>query len=177
MARVVVDVMPKPEILDPQGKAVTGALARLGFAGISVRQGKRFELDLEGELTEDRLAEVRQAAETLLANTVIETFNVRVEESPSTDEEDHDLSEPAERARRAGRVRQPGGLMGPKIGVVTFPGPRRSGRAPRHPALRGEPVPLWHGNDTLDDVQADSARRVLLWGLPALRRHLAIRPS
>jgi phosphoribosylformylglycinamidine synthase subunit PurS len=88
MARVVVDVMPKPEILDPQGKAVTGALARLGFAGISVRQGKRFELEVEGELTEERLAEVRQAAETLLANTVIETFNVRVEESPSPDGED-----------------------------------------------------------------------------------------
>ena len=43
MGRVVVDVMPKPEILDPQGKAVTGALGRLGFRGISVRQGKRFE--------------------------------------------------------------------------------------------------------------------------------------
>jgi phosphoribosylaminoimidazole-succinocarboxamide synthase/phosphoribosylformylglycinamidine synthase len=80
--------MPKPEILDPQGKAVTGALARLGFAGISVRQGKRFELEVEGELTEERLAEVRQAAETLLANTVIETFNVRVEESPSPDGKD-----------------------------------------------------------------------------------------
>jgi phosphoribosylaminoimidazole-succinocarboxamide synthase/phosphoribosylformylglycinamidine synthase len=89
MARVVVDVMPKPEILDPQGKAVTGALARLGFAGISVRQGKRFELEVDGELTEDRLAELRRAAETLLANTVIETFNVRVEEVPETpDEED-----------------------------------------------------------------------------------------
>ena len=55
MARVVVEVMPKPEILDPQGKAVTGALARLGFAGISVRQGKRFEIDIEGEITQDRL--------------------------------------------------------------------------------------------------------------------------
>ena len=55
MARVVVDVMPKPEILDPQGKAVTGALARLGFAGMSVRQGKRFEIELDGELTEERL--------------------------------------------------------------------------------------------------------------------------
>jgi phosphoribosylformylglycinamidine synthase subunit PurS len=88
MSRVVVDVMPKPEILDPQGKAVTGALARLGFAGMSVRQGKRFELEIEGELTEERLAEVRRAAETLLANTVIETFNVRVEEpSESPDEE------------------------------------------------------------------------------------------
>jgi phosphoribosylformylglycinamidine synthase PurS subunit len=89
MARVVVDVMPKPEILDPQGKAVTGALARLGFAGMSVRQGKRFEIELEGELTEERLDEVRRAAETLLANTVIETFNVRVDPSPASSEEDH----------------------------------------------------------------------------------------
>jgi phosphoribosylformylglycinamidine synthase subunit PurS len=88
MARVVVDVMPKPEILDPQGKAVTGALARLGFAGMSVRQGKRFEIELEGELSEDRLDEVRRAAETLLANTVIETFNVRVEASPESDDDD-----------------------------------------------------------------------------------------
>ena len=79
MARVVVDVMPKPEILDPQGKAVTGALDRLGFTGISVRQGKRFELEVEGELTEKRLADIHRAAETLLANTVIETFAVHVE--------------------------------------------------------------------------------------------------
>jgi len=71
--------MPKPEILDPQGKAVTGALSRLGFNGVSVRQGKRFELEVEGDLTDDRLAEVHKAAETLLANTVIETFHVRVE--------------------------------------------------------------------------------------------------
>ena len=90
MARVVVDVMPKPEILDPQGKAVTGALARLGFAGMSVRQGKRFELEVEGEVTEERLAEVRRAAETLLANTVIETFDVRVEPAPASAAEDTD---------------------------------------------------------------------------------------
>ncbi len=88
MARVVVDVMPKPEILDPQGKAVTGALARLGFSGMSVRQGKRFELELDGEVTEERLAEVRRAADTLLANTVIETFDVRVEEAPATAADD-----------------------------------------------------------------------------------------
>ena len=80
MARVVVDVMPKPEILDPQGKAVTGALGRLGFSGISVRQGKRFELEVDGELTEERLADIRRAAETLLANTVIENFEVRLVE-------------------------------------------------------------------------------------------------
>ena len=104
MARVVVDVMPKPEILDPQGKAVTGALARLGFAGISVRQGKRFELDVDGEITEDRLAEVRRAAETLLANTVIETFNVRVEEPPAgpDDGDEAESAEQTELATQAG---------------------------------------------------------------------------
>ncbi|RJK94312.1 phosphoribosylformylglycinamidine synthase subunit PurS [Vallicoccus soli] len=80
MGRVVVDVMPKPEILDPQGKAVASALPKLGFEGIaSVRQGKRFELEVEGEVTEERLAEVRRAAETLLSNPVIEDFTVRVE--------------------------------------------------------------------------------------------------
>jgi phosphoribosylformylglycinamidine synthase PurS subunit len=79
MARVVVEVMPKPEILDPQGKAVTGALSRLGFAGISVRQGKRFELEIDGDLSDERLDQVHRAAETLLANPVIETFRVRVE--------------------------------------------------------------------------------------------------
>jgi len=104
MARVVVDVMPKPEILDPQGKAVTGALARLGFAGISVRQGKRFELEVDGEITEDRLTEVHRAAETLLANTVIETFNVRVEEAPEASEEDvqAESAEQTELATQAG---------------------------------------------------------------------------
>jgi phosphoribosylformylglycinamidine synthase PurS subunit len=81
MARIVVDVMPKPEILDPQGKAVTGALQRLGFEGLTVRQGKRFEIEVDGDLTEGRLAEIRSASETLLANTVIESFVVRVEES------------------------------------------------------------------------------------------------
>ena len=79
MPRVVIDVMPKPEILDPQGKAITGALARLGFDGMAVRQGKRFELEVDGELSAERLADVHRAAETLLANTVIETFALRVE--------------------------------------------------------------------------------------------------
>ncbi len=80
MARVVVDVMLKPEILDPQGKAVHGALPRLGFDGvIDVRQGKRFELEFEGDVTEERLAEVRRAAETLLSNPVIEDYTVKVE--------------------------------------------------------------------------------------------------
>ena len=80
MARVVVDVMLKPEILDPQGSAVAATLPKLGFGDIrGVRQGKRFELDLDGEVTEERLARVREAAATLLSNPVIEDFAVRVE--------------------------------------------------------------------------------------------------
>ena len=84
MARVVVDVMLKPEILDPQGKAVHGAFGRLGFDGVAdVRQGKRFEITLDGEATEERVAEIRKAAETLLANPVIEDFAVRVDADPA----------------------------------------------------------------------------------------------
>jgi phosphoribosylformylglycinamidine synthase subunit PurS len=79
VARVVVDVMPKPEILDPQGKAVLGALPRLGFTGVSdVRQGKRFELEFEGDVTDELLAEVAQMAETLLSNPVIEDYQVHL---------------------------------------------------------------------------------------------------
>ena len=81
MPRFVVDVMPKPEILDPQGKAVLGALPRLGFEGVTeVRQGKRFELDVEGEPSEELLERVRQMAETLLSNPVIEDFDVSIVE-------------------------------------------------------------------------------------------------
>ncbi|MGN9843850.1 phosphoribosylformylglycinamidine synthase subunit PurS [Nonomuraea sp. H19] len=81
MARVIVDVMLKPEILDPQGQAIARALPRLGFSGVSaVRQGKRFEVELDGPADEAALAEVRKMAETLLANTVIEDYSVRVED-------------------------------------------------------------------------------------------------
>jgi len=72
--RVVVTVMPKTEILDPQGQAIVGALGRLGHPGISdVRQGKRFELEVDDTVTDDELAEI---AESLLANTVIEDWAV-----------------------------------------------------------------------------------------------------
>ena len=80
MARVVVDVMLKPEILDPQGKAVHGALDRLGFAGVTgVRQGKRFEIEVDGPADDDLAARADQMAQTLLANLVIEDYAVRVE--------------------------------------------------------------------------------------------------
>ena len=79
MPRVIVDVMPKPEILDPQGKAVHGALPRLGFDAVTdVRQGKRFELQVD-VADEATLAEVHQLAETLLSNPVIEDYWVRVD--------------------------------------------------------------------------------------------------
>ena len=69
--------MPKTEILDPQGQAIVGALGRLGFDGISdVRQGKRFELAIDGDIDDEKLAEI---AESLLANTVIEDWTVRRE--------------------------------------------------------------------------------------------------
>lgn len=74
MARVVVDVMPKPEILDPQGQAVAGALPRLGFTGVrEVRQGKHFELDVDDSVDDDTLEKI---AATLLANPVIEDWRV-----------------------------------------------------------------------------------------------------
>jgi len=75
VARVVVDVMPKPEILDPQGQAIAGALRRLGFAGVgSVRQGKHFELDVDDGVDDETLHKI---AETVLANPVIEDWTVR----------------------------------------------------------------------------------------------------
>jgi len=73
--------MLRPEILDPQGQAIARALPRLGFSGVAaVRQGKRFEVELDGPADEAALADVRKMAETLLANTVIEDYVVRVEE-------------------------------------------------------------------------------------------------
>ena len=77
MARVVVNVMPKAEILDPQGQAIVGALGRLGHSGISdVRQGKRFELEVDDTVSDEALDQI---AESLLANTVIEDYTVHRE--------------------------------------------------------------------------------------------------
>jgi len=72
--RVVVDVVLKPEILDPQGRAIIGALDRMGIAGVSgVRQGKHFELDVDESLDDETLQRI---ADTLLANPVIEDFTI-----------------------------------------------------------------------------------------------------
>ncbi|MFK4731168.1 phosphoribosylformylglycinamidine synthase subunit PurS [Agromyces mediolanus] len=73
MPTIVVDVMPKPELLDPQGKAVAGALNRTGHALVTgVRQGKRFEITVDGPVDDAVKAEVRRIAEEILSNQVIE---------------------------------------------------------------------------------------------------------
>ena len=155
MARVVVDVMLKPEILDPQGQAVASALPRLGFDGVAdVRLGKRFELDVDGPADAERSSAIAEIAETLLANPVIEDFEIRVEStSPREPRRDRPgrgrhLPRLARRPRR--RARRP-------------PRRRRAGRAlarRRRPARRRRGGP---------------ARRLLLRRLPALRRHRPLR--
>ncbi len=80
MARVVVDVMLKPEILDPQGQAVANALPRLGVSDVrAVRIGKRIEIDFAGEANLDQ---AREIADKLLANPVIEDFELHVVDEP-----------------------------------------------------------------------------------------------
>ncbi len=75
MARVAVDVVIKPEILDPQGKAILGALHRTGHAGVtSARQGKHFDLEVDDDVNDDELEEM---ASGLLANPVIESWVIR----------------------------------------------------------------------------------------------------
>ncbi|GAB3965767.1 phosphoribosylformylglycinamidine synthase subunit PurS [Plantactinospora veratri] len=84
MPRVVVDVMLKPEILDPQGQAVANALPRLGVTDVSsVRIGRRIEIEFTGQPDLDR---AREIADKLLANPVIEDFAVRVVEAGDAEE-------------------------------------------------------------------------------------------
>ena len=78
MARIIVEVMLKPEIHDPQGEAILRACQRLGFGEVlGVRQGKRFELELRGTADETLRARVGELAGELLANPVIEEFTFR----------------------------------------------------------------------------------------------------
>ena len=77
MARVIVDVMLKPEIHDPQGEAVASACRRLGFGQVlAVRQGKRFEVELDGPADSGAVTAVTELARDLLSNPVIEEFTL-----------------------------------------------------------------------------------------------------
>ena len=79
MAVVLINVHLKNEILDPQGRAVLGAIGRFGLDDVNdVRQGKQFKLTIEGELSSAKMAEINQIAEKLLSNPVIEDFSVEV---------------------------------------------------------------------------------------------------
>ncbi|GHT81914.1 phosphoribosylformylglycinamidine synthase subunit PurS [Actinomycetota bacterium] len=87
MGRIVVEVMPKEEILDPQGKAIVNALKRMDIeAVVEARQGKRFELVVEGEVTDEHIAKAKEAAQKLLSNPVIEDV-IRVSKSGRTETE------------------------------------------------------------------------------------------
>lgn len=80
MAQIVVNVALKPEILDPQGRAVLGALGRLGLTGVSdVRQGKQFVITIDGDVDQAKLTQINEIASSLLSNPVIEDFTVEVQ--------------------------------------------------------------------------------------------------
>ena len=69
----------KRGVLDPQGKAIEGALGSLGFAGVdNVRQGKYIELELQGSDAAKAKAEVEAMCQKLLANTVIENYDIEI---------------------------------------------------------------------------------------------------
>ena len=77
MARMIVEVMLKPEIHDPQGEAIASACRRLGFGQVlAVRQGKRFEVNLEGPADETAVTAITELARDLLSNPVIEDFTL-----------------------------------------------------------------------------------------------------
>lgn len=93
MPKIVVEVMPKPELLDPQGKAIAGALARLGHDHITdVRVGKRFEMETSREASASLMSEISAIADELLANGVIEDV-ISIEVLDEVDEVTDELAE------------------------------------------------------------------------------------
>jgi len=79
--KAIVNVFLKEGVLDPQGKATHHALESLGFKNVnSVRIGKQIVIDLNADSKEEALKEVEKMSETLLANTVIEDYNIEIVE-------------------------------------------------------------------------------------------------
>lgn len=75
-----IDVMPKKEILDPQGKAVTGSMKNLGLSEIqNVRIGKHITLQIEADSAETAHAKVDEACKNLLANLIMESYTFKIE--------------------------------------------------------------------------------------------------
>jgi len=76
-----IDVMPKKEILDPQGKAVTGSMKNLGLAEIqNIRIGKHISLQIEADNAETAKAKVELACKNLLANLIMESYSFKIEQ-------------------------------------------------------------------------------------------------
>ena len=147
MGSIVIDVMLKSEILDPQGQAVRGALPRLGFSGFTdVRQGKRFVLTVDGDVTDEHLAAAREAAERLLSNPVIEdVVSVRVEGAPD------DPDDPDDPAASDGAAAE--------AGESTAKAPRAKSRAKSAGApKKDEPEDESHG-DTSDEPDEDEGEQ------------------
>lgn len=76
--KAIVHIMPRPEILDPQGKATQGGLKNLGFPVENVRVGRRVELQVEADSSESAQKMVKEAAQKLLANTITEVYQVEL---------------------------------------------------------------------------------------------------
>ena len=76
-----IDVMPKKEILDPQGKAVTGSMKNLGLTEIhNIRIGKHISLEIEADSAEKALDKVEQACKSLLANLIMESYSFTIKQ-------------------------------------------------------------------------------------------------
>ncbi|WP_374948304.1 phosphoribosylformylglycinamidine synthase subunit PurS [Mucilaginibacter sp.] len=76
-----IDVMPKKEILDPQGKAVTGSMKNLGLSEIqNIRIGKHITLEIEADSAETASDKVDQACKNLLANLIMESYSFKLEQ-------------------------------------------------------------------------------------------------
>lgn len=79
MAKIIVDVHLKAELLDPQGRAISGALERLGLTEVlDVRQGKQFVIEINGEVTPEILEKLQELSGNLLSNPVIENYELKV---------------------------------------------------------------------------------------------------
>lgn len=96
MPKIIVQVMPKEELLDPQGKAVAAALARLGKGHLNdVRIGKRFEITTDREPSPELMDEITQVSDELLANGVIEDV-ISIDIIPDGEDLDDDADDDLE---------------------------------------------------------------------------------
>ncbi len=151
--RFAVDVLPKPGILDPQGRAVEGSLGHLGIAGVSgVRVGRRVELTVAAASEAEARATVERLAGELLANPLIEVYTVESLGVAGGGDGRWRPGAGTARPRPSGRRRS---AMTVRIGVVVFPGSNCDTDTEHGLRLAGaEPIELWHEDVDLAGVAA-----------------------